>query len=189
VKKRMYVSLVSLALVAAACGGEGAEETTTTTDDTTTTTAAETTTTAAETTTTAAEEATTTEADAVSGVHAADTDLGLILVDPDGFTLYIFTVDTEGESACYDACADLWPPVPADTPISSDLDASIFGSAPRTDGLDQLTVNGMPLYLYTPDTSPGDTSGHGFNDVWFVVDAGGEVIEASGENAPIDYGY
>lgn len=185
-KKRILVPFVLLALVASACGDEGAEETTTTIDDTTTTTSE-----TAETTTPAADETTTTEAEAVAGVHSAETDLGLILVDPDGFTLYIFTVDTEGESACYDACADLWPPVPADTPISSDLDASIFGSAPRTDGPDQLTVNEMPLYLYTPDTSPGDTTGHGFNDVWFVVDATGQMIEAagSGENAPIDYGY
>lgn len=179
-KKRMLALFFLMSLVLAACGEEAGEETTTTEADP-----------GQETTTTAeTAETPTTAADTTDGVHVADTDLGLILVDPDGFALYIFTVDSPGESACYDACAELWPPVPADTPISPELDASIFGSAPRTDGPNQLTVNEMPLYLYTPDTSPGDTTGQGFNDVWFVVDAQGQVIEAAaGQGTPIDYGY
>lgn len=182
-KRSVFVLAVLMSLVVAACGAEEAEDTTTTTAAEVTTTGAdpgeETTTMPAETTTTAAAETTTTAGAAVDGVHAAETDLGLILVDPDGFTLYIFTVDTDGESACYDSCAEAWPPVPADTPIDPDLDAAMFGSAPRTDGPDQLTVNGMPLYLYAPDASPGDTNGHGFNDVWFVVDVSGQMLEAA----------
>lgn len=182
----------------AACGAEGGDDTTTTAaPDTTTTTSADagqedpTTTTAPE-----GEGATTTAAETMDGVHVADTDLGSILVDPDGFTLYIFTADSEGESTCYDACADLWPPVSADTPISSELDESIFGSVTRDDGTEQLAVNGMPLYLYTPDENPGDTTGQGFNDVWFVVDTDGNMIEAAATSTDVsddeddpDYGY
>lgn len=183
-------------MLLAACGAEGGDDTTTTAAlDTTTTTSADagqedpTTTTASE-----AEDTTTTAAETMDGVHVADTDLGSILVDPDGFTLYIFTADSEGESTCYDACADLWPPVSADTPISSELDASIFGSVTRDDGTEQLAVNGMPLYLYTPDENPGDTTGQGFNGVWFVVDSDGGMIEASaasddGEEEPDPYDY
>lgn len=188
--------LVLGVVLLAACGAEGGDDTTTTAGSDTTTTAdagqeepATTTTTAPDT-----EETTTTAAEPMDGAHVADTDLGSILVDPDGFTLYIFTADSEGESTCYDACADLWPPVPADTPIGSDLDESIFGSVTRDDGTEQLAVNGMPLYLYTPDESPGDTTGQGLNDVWFVVDAGGNMIEASAssdgggqERDPYDY--
>lgn len=110
------------------------------------------------------------------GVHETETGLGSILVDPDGFTLYVFTADSSGESACYDACAELWPPVAADTPIGSDLDSSIFGSITRTDETEQLTVNGQPLYLYTPDVNPGDANGQNFNGVWFVVDSTGTMI-------------
>lgn len=182
----------------AACGAEGGDETTTTAaPDTTTTTSADagqedpTTTTAPE-----AEDTTTTAAETMDGVHVADTDLGSILVDPDGFTLYIFTADSEGESTCYEACADLWPPVSADTPISSELDESIFGSVTRDDGTEQLAVNGMPLYLYTPDENPGDTTGQGFNDVWFVVDPDGNMMEAAAASTDVsdeedepDYGY
>lgn len=180
----------------AACGAEGGDDTTTTAaPDTTTTTSADAgqedpTTTAPE-----DEDTTTTAAETMDGVHVADTDLGSILVDPEGFTLYIFTADSEGESACYDACADLWPPVPADTPISSELDDSIFGAVTRDDGTEQLAVNGMPLYLYTPDENPGDTTGQGFNDVWFVVDADGNMIEAAAASTNVSdedepgYGY
>lgn len=129
-------------------------------------------------------------AESMDTVHVADTDLGAILVDPEGFTLYVFTNDADGESTCVDACADLWPPVSADTAIAADLDPGIFGSTTRSDGSDQLTVNGMPLYRYTPDADPGDTTGQGFNDLWFVVDNGGAIVEAAaGDRGLVDYGY
>jgi predicted lipoprotein with Yx(FWY)xxD motif len=195
-KMRTLGLLVMTSLVVAACGAEGGGETTTVPPEATTTTADVGQEEDPTTTTSPPEETTTSAADSMEGVHVADTDLGPILVDPDGFTLYIFTVDSDSESACYDACAELWPPVPADTAISAEMDASMFGSTERTDGTEQLTVNGMPLYLYAPDTNPGDITGQGFNDVWFVVDADGDMVtsaEASDEGGSptddYDYGY
>lgn len=182
---RKSILIGAILLVAAACAGEDG-------GDTTVPAGGE------ETTTTAGGgggETTTTGAEAMDGIHASETDLGTILVDPDGFALYVFTADTGGESTCYEACADLWPPVSADTEISSDLDASMFGTTTRTDGTEQLTVNGQPLYLYTPDTNPGDTTGQGLNGVWFVVDTSGVMIggpEASNDTSTTgedgDYG-
>lgn len=167
-------------LLVAACGTEGGDDTTTAaTDEPAPTTSVDAVEEDPATTTSAAEEMTTTSAaESMDGVHASDSDLGTILVDAEGFTLYVFTQDSGDESACYDECAATWPPVAADTPIGSDLDAAMFGSIERTDGTSQLTVNGMPLYLYAPDTNPGDTNGQGLNDVWFVVDAEGNMIEA-----------
>ncbi len=177
-KKRTMMSvMVAGALVLAACGGDGdsAEDTTTTAQETTTTAQETTTTTeAAETTTTPGSDTTT--ASASGGVHTADTDLGTILVNSDGFALYFFTPDTDGESTCYDACATAWPPVPADEATGSELDSSLFGSTTRTDGMEQLTVNGKPVYLFAADSAPGDTNGQGVNDVWFVIDADGNMI-------------
>lgn len=184
-RKRTLGLVTALLLVVSACGGEGSSDTTLTAEPDTTTQGAS----AQGPTTTGAGEASTTTA-TMDGIHSGDTELGEILVDPDGFSLYIFTADSSGESSCYDACASLWPPVPADTPIAQDLDDSLFGSTTRTDGMEQLTVNGMPLYRYTPDTSPGDVTGQGFNGVWFVVDGDGAIIEASAaEDVVIDYGY
>ena len=179
--------MLVIALVLAACGGETGDDGTSTTvaDEPTTTAAAD-----EPTTTAGGDTDTTAAAGADGGVSVADSEFGEILVDPEGFTLYVFTQDTGGESVCYDACAELWPPVDASTPISSDLDAAMFGSTTRTDGSEQLTVNGMPLYLYTPDTSPGDVTGQGFNDVWFVVDPQGNMIEAAAaDDVVVDYDY
>lgn len=190
-RTRSILPLTVIALFVAACGAgdEGGATTTAALDDATTTVAEEPTTTEEMTSTTAAGDTATTGAEMMDGVHASDTDLGSILVNAEGFTLYIFTNDTDGASTCYDACASTWPPVPGDVAISPELDASIFGTTTRDDGTEQLTVNGMPLYLYAPDTSPGDTTGQGVGGVWFVVDDAGEVIEASADNQVVDYGY
>lgn len=201
-KLRTLGLFVIVVLVLAACGEEGGDDTTTVATEADVTTTADagqeatTTTAAAEPTTTEAEEMTTTSAaEAMDGVHVADTDLGSILVGPDGFTLYIFTpdADAEGTSVCNDDCAATWPPVPADTPIGSDLDAAMFGSVTRDDGSEQLAVNGMPLYLFANDESAGDTNGQGLNEVWFVVDAEGNMMEAAAdadeEDVAFDYDY
>lgn len=171
--------LVAIVVVTAACGTNQGGETTVPAGD-------------SGATTTAPQEATTTAPGMDDAVHVGETGLGSILVDPDGFTLYVFDADTDGVSTCYDACASNWPAVPADTPVSSDLDQSIFSSAARTDGSEQLTVNGMPLYLFAPDSAPGDTNGQGLNGVWWVVDRDGNEVTATSSNAgavAIDYGY
>jgi predicted lipoprotein with Yx(FWY)xxD motif len=163
-----------LALALAACGG----------GDTTDTTGA-----GSGSDTTPAGAPATTGAEPMDGIHVAETDLGPVLANAEGFTLYIFTQDTDGASTCYDSCADLWPPVPGDAALGSDLDPSIFSTITRDDGADQLAVNGMPLYLYVPDASPGDTNGQGVGGVWFVVDGDGSVIEAAAGNVTVDSDY
>lgn len=192
-KMRTLGWLVLGLFVVVACGSEGGDDTTTVaTDEPEVTTTADQGEEEPATTTTEAMDTTTSAAEEMAGIQTADSDLGTILVDPDGFTLYVFTADSEGESACYDDCAQAWPPVPADTAIGSDLDASLFGSIERTDDIEQLTINGMPLYRYSPDESPGDTMGQGVNDVWFVVDPDGNMIEASAageEDVAFDYDY
>lgn len=125
-------------------------------------------------------------------VHVASSEHGDILVGPDGSSLYVFTADSDGSSACTEACAETWPPVKADIGILSDLDQSMFSSITREDGTDQLTVNGMPLYFYAVDSGPGDTSGQGLNDAWFVVSPSGTKIESSApgtDDSIVDYEY
>jgi predicted lipoprotein with Yx(FWY)xxD motif len=188
-KIRVWALLVAAMLVLSACATDADEGG----DATTTAPAEETTTTAAAPDTTVAEDgATTTVAgETADGVHASETDLGSILVDAEGFTLYVFTNDVGGESSCYDSCEATWPVVPGDTAIGSDLDAAMFGTTARTDGTEQLTVNGQPLYRYAPDTSPGDTNGQEVGGVWFVVGVDGNMIggpEASSDPASDDGG-
>lgn len=187
-RSRLLGSTVALLLVLTACGGGGEGTDTTAAADETVTTAQQEQ--GATSTTGEMAETSTTMSEEMNGVHGADSDLGEILVDPDGFTLYVFTQDSNGQSVCNDACADLWPPVPGDTTVGSDLDSSMFGTITRDDGTAQLSINGMPLYRYTPDAKPGDTTGQGFNDVWFVVDPTGSMMEAAASNSTaVDYDY
>ncbi|MPV38080.1 COG4315 family predicted lipoprotein [Georgenia subflava] len=107
-----------------------------------------------------------------------ETDLGQILADAGGMTLYIFTNDSAGTSTCEDSCLDLWPPVPGDVTAGPGLEADLLGTLERSDGTTQASYADRPLYYFAQDAEPGDTTGQGFNDVWFVVGADGEPVAA-----------
>jgi predicted lipoprotein with Yx(FWY)xxD motif len=106
-------------------------------------------------------------------------DLGQILVDGEGRTLYLFKPDADGEPTCYDDCAAAWPPLLAEGEITvgEGLDDSDFSTATRTDGGEQVKVGDWPLYYFANDAAPGDTNGQGLNEVWYVVSPSGEAIE------------
>lgn len=110
---------------------------------------------------------------AMATVSTADSaDLGTILTDGHGMTVYIFTKDTadSGESTCYDQCATNWPPLVSEgTPTLAEGVPGTLGTIERTDGTMQVTYNGMPLYYYAADKAAGDTNGQDVGDVWYVV--------------------
>jgi predicted lipoprotein with Yx(FWY)xxD motif len=112
-------------------------------------------------------------------VDVATSDLGEILVDGEGRTLYVFTADTDGESTCYDDCATAWPALTVDGEISvgGDLDDSAFSTVARTDGSMQVKVGDLPLYYFANDAAPGDVNGQGVADKWYVVSPTGELIQ------------
>src|SRR5262245_41401490 len=73
-------------------------------------------------------------------------DLGTILTDANGMTLYTYAPDTAGMSTCYDKCAVAWPPaIVSSDPVAPGGLAGSLGVTQRTDGSEQLTYNGMPL--------------------------------------------
>ena len=112
-------------------------------------------------------------------VEAASSDLGEIVTDGSGRTLYVFMADTGTESTCYDDCAATWPALTVDgEPSAEGIDESLLGTSERNDGSTQVTLNGHPLYHFASDTSPGDTNGQGVGGVWFVVSPAGEPIQS-----------
>lgn len=117
------------------------------------------------------------------GITTADTDLGTILVDGEGMTLYGFTEDIDGASTCYDGCARRWPPVPGSARPGAGLDADVFTTTQRDDGESQLVAGASPLYTFVEDEAPGEVNGHGSGDVWFAVGPDGTLIDAP-EGAP-----
>ncbi len=106
----------------------------------------------------------------------AETDLGTVLVDPDGFTLYGFTEDVDGAPTCFDACADAWPPVLVDA-LPTNLNSAAFSVVERGDGTLQLRSGKWPLYRFAGDGAPGDINGQASGGVWFVVNADGGLIK------------
>lgn len=126
-------------------------------------------------------------AEAAATLMVAQNDLlGAHLVGADGKTLYLFLKDAQGPSACYDACAENWPPllVEGDPVAGEGVDGAKLGVVQRTDGANQVTYNGWPLYFYANDAQPGDVNGQGVIDQWFVVSPAGEKVAAAAAAAP-----
>lgn len=161
---------VAALLVLAGCGGDDDTDVTVTpdTDATTGTQPAET----AEPT----EAAEPTDAAGGATLATASSDLGTIVVDGEGTTLYVFDNDTDGTSSCYDQCAENWPPFTGPAEASGDVDGALLGTTTRDDGTTQVTYNGQPLYYFAADQAPGDTNGQGVGDVWWVVGPDGAKI-------------
>ena len=113
-------------------------------------------------------------------------DLGSILVNGEGMSLYAFMQDTQdsGISTCTDAdgCLAEWPALASQgAPVAGEgVETTLLSTITRDDGLLQVTYNGWPLYLFVEDTAPGDTNGQGideFGGLWFLVSPTGEVIQ------------
>ena len=97
--------------------------------------------------------------------------LGAFLVGVNGMTLYTFTKDTPGKSACYGPCLKIWQPlVTSKLPIVASVGIlGKLGVIDRTDGVKQVTYNGAPLYFWSGDKKPGDATGNNFKGIWFVA--------------------
>jgi predicted lipoprotein with Yx(FWY)xxD motif len=129
---------------------------------------------------------------------ASVANLGNVLVDSQGRTVYLFQKDSGTTSACLGPCASAWPPIPANgnPTVGSGLNASLAGTATRSDGKPQVTYNGHPLYLFSGDQNPGDANGQGstaFGGSWFALNAAGSPVttraSSGSSGAGGGYGY
>ncbi|MFZ1881223.1 MAG: hypothetical protein WAU41_13845 [Gaiellaceae bacterium] len=114
-------------------------------------------------------------------VAVANSPLGRILVDSKGITLYDFPKDKGTSSACYGACAALWPPLlTKGKPVAvRGARASLLGTTKRKDGKLEVTYGGHPLYYFVSDRKPGQTTGQALNQFgapWWVISPAGKEI-------------
>jgi predicted lipoprotein with Yx(FWY)xxD motif len=114
-------------------------------------------------------------APAATGMGLKTTTIGgtTVLTNAKGFTLYSFAPDTPATSKCYGSCAVYWPPVTGTGAASPGVPGRI-GTIKRTDGSEQLTYHGHPLYTYIGDTAPGQARGNNLNlngGLWHEVPA------------------
>lgn len=96
--------------------------------------------------------------------------LGKFLTDEKGMTLYIFTKDSPGTSACAGPCVEKWPLLQAEKiEAPTGTKAEDFSVISRADGQRQVTYKGLPLYYFFNDKKAGDVAGQGVGGVWFVA--------------------
>ncbi|MFF9486241.1 SCO0930 family lipoprotein [Streptomyces sp. NPDC014676] len=113
---------------------------------------------------------------------STDAELGKVVTDSLGLTLYRFDQDTAEPPAsnCEDDCAKTWPPVPADDATAGEgIDEALLGSVDRADGTKQLTVAGWPVYRYVKDVNAGDVKGQGVGGKWFALTPEGKKAQAA----------
>jgi predicted lipoprotein with Yx(FWY)xxD motif len=120
-------------------------------------------------------------------VGVENTNLGKILDNGQGRTLYLFQADSGTKSNCSGACATNWPPLTSANPtVGKGANASMLGTSKRSDGKTQVTYNGHPLYTFAGDSGPGDTSGQGvnaFGGLWYVLSPAGQQVTTSGSTS------
>jgi predicted lipoprotein with Yx(FWY)xxD motif len=114
-------------------------------------------------------------------------DLGKVLVDSQGHTMYLFEKDESHESYCNGSCAKVWPPVTTSgmPKAGSGVSASKLTTLKRDDGSTQVVFDGHPLYTYVKDTEGEDAYGNGlaqFGGEWYGLHPNGQKTEQSGKS-------
>ncbi|MEU9591382.1 SCO0930 family lipoprotein [Streptomyces sp. NPDC048219] len=111
-----------------------------------------------------------------------DPELGEIVVDRNGMTVYRFMKDEawpKPVSACTGACLEKWPVV---APVAANDTEGVVKkglmSFTRPDGAAQQTVNCWPIYTFAGDKKAGDTNGQGVGGTWYAVAPDGKPVGA-----------
>ena len=167
------LSLTALALIVAGCGGSSTTSSSSSSQPSKT-------------------PASSTAATTVSAT--SNPELGMVLVDSEGFTVYGFAKDKGTMSSCYGACAEAWPPVTTEGAPSAGEGAtsSKLGTTKRKDGATQVTYAGHPLYTFVEDSQPGEANGNGvsaFGAEWNALDRSGSAPAESNSESSGGGGY
>jgi len=94
-----------------------------------------------------------------------------ILTTAQGRTLYYRTTDMPPTTVCSGGCASAWPPLlvyGSNTPTSATALSGKLSAQADANGT-QVEYNGHPLYTFSGDTAPDQTTGEGFGGIWHVV--------------------
>jgi predicted lipoprotein with Yx(FWY)xxD motif len=112
--------------------------------------------------------------------------LGNVLVTATGLVLYMFAPDNDKKVTCVSLCAATWPPVfvspSGSITAGAGVQQSMLSSDPDPAGGKVVTYNGWPLYGYTGDQSPGQTTGQAVNvngGFWYVINTAGQPVKVS----------
>jgi len=116
-----------------------------------------------------------TPAAAVAVLAMRNAQLGIVLTNVQGRTLYYFLPERGGKIVCSSsACTAYWPPslTEGGNPTGGAGVTGQLGLVMRAGG-EQITYNTWPLYTFAGDKAAGETSGQG------VVGFGGKWLAAT----------
>ena len=121
-----------------------------------------------------------------------------VAVGPSGFPVYTFQGETTHHIICKKTgsastdCWAFWPPVTVSSPGSATKASGIKGKIGtfKNHGMNQVTLNGKPLYFFTPDLmshnkhqATGDEL-KTFGSIWHVAKVGdghGQAVSQTGQ--------
>jgi predicted lipoprotein with Yx(FWY)xxD motif len=116
-------------------------------------------------------------------VELRSSNLGMLLTNSEGFTLYEFTSDKKNKDSCVtiSGCPQSWPPltVTGAPTAGPGIKASKLSTIMLPGGARQVTYYRHPLYTYRGDAHPGETSYVGafaFGGFWYGLTAKGRAI-------------
>lgn len=112
--------------------------------------------------------------------------LGVVVTDGGGQLLYRYDRDGNAPSAanCTGDCTAAWQPVlavPDQAPELLGVAESVVGVVARSDGGEQVTLAGWPLYRRVGEPAGlGDAGANGTDGVWFAVTPEGDKATPPG---------
>ncbi|HVS84683.1 MAG TPA: hypothetical protein VHD91_03540 [Gaiellaceae bacterium] len=112
-------------------------------------------------------------------VVVGSSQYGKVLFTGSHQALYAFEKDKGGKSSCYGACAKAWPPLlTTGKPVAgTGTDEMLLGTVKRSDGTEQVTYKGHPLYTYSGDSTGHVACQHAIANggLWLVLEPNGHL--------------
>ena len=110
--------------------------------------------------------------------------LGVVLVNSSGRTLYTFAPDRHRRVTCTGSCASFWPPLKwkgsGRPKAGGAAKTKLVGSDKNPSGGRVVTYHKWPLYTYVGDQAAGQATGQGLDNSggkWYVISAAGKVVK------------
>ena len=120
-------------------------------------------------------------------IQLRHTEVGKVLVDSSGFTVFRFSKDPRNSDTCVkiSGCTNLWPPLMSSgRPVAGPgVRSALLSTIKLPGGGRQVTYAGHPLYYFVADTKPGDMKGEGiqaFGAGWDLISPAGKKVEKPG---------
>jgi predicted lipoprotein with Yx(FWY)xxD motif len=121
------------------------------------------------------------------------SDLGTILVNSEGRTLYTLNSETGGKLACTVAsgCPTYWSEIDLPSGVTGasgagSAESTLLGTETGATGT-AVTYNGWPLYTFSGDSGAGQENGEGvtsFGGTWYVLSAAGNLVTSNASPTP-----